>query len=179
MKKAFLAATALIALLTLVSGTRAEEWAASTGKNPRNIESATMWISKYEFGFEFFCSANDSEDGLLGAKFFGPALPRLYGQDGDTAKLSLLMTMHGGVLHREEWDAYYFDGGLGDQAWLGPIHAGEAELNAIARALKFDILNEQGELVYSFGTKGTAAGIAQIRQTCHFKSGPPQSVQAE
>ncbi len=174
MREFIVGITALAALLISVSISWAEEWQSSTGKNPRNIESASMWISKQEFGFEFFCSANDREDRLLGVKFLGPALPRLYGKDGDTAKLSLLLTLQGGVLHREAWEAYYFDGGLGDQAWLGSIHAGETELNAVARALKFDILNEDGEIVYTFGTSGTAVGIVQIRQTCRFNPAAPK-----
>jgi hypothetical protein len=159
----------IVATLTVcASGTHAQEWKSSKGKNYQDLDTASMWVSKHEFGLEFSCDANDGPKRQLKAKFLGPALPRLYGEDGDTAKLSFLFTLRGGVLIREAWEPYYFDGGLGDQAWLGPVRFGETELNALARAQKLDILNQDGELVYEFGTKGTSAAIAKLRQACRF-----------
>lgn len=164
---------ALIATLGIcASAASAQEWRSNSSKTPRGLEAASMRVQKFEFAMEFHCDEHDWEDHRLGVKFFGPALPRLYGKDGDTAKLSLLFTLRDGVLYREPFDSYYFDGGLGDQAWLGSINAGGSELNALARALKLDILNQDSQVVYSFGTKGTAAGVAVLRQTCKFASAP-------
>jgi len=168
MGKAVLIAT----LVICASGASAQEWRSNSSKTPRGLEAASMRVQKFEFAMEFHCDEHDWEDHRLGVKFFGPALPRLYGEDGDTAKLSLLFTLRDGVLYREPFDSYYFDGGLGDQAWLGSINAGASELNALARALKLDILNQDSEVVYSFGTKGTAAGVAVLRQTCKFDPVP-------
>ncbi|MBZ0218729.1 MAG: hypothetical protein K8F25_19385 [Fimbriimonadaceae bacterium] len=157
----------LLAMLSMcASGALAQEWKSTSGTNPQGLESSSMSTQLHEFGMEFYCDEHDSDDNRLGLKFTGPPLPRLYGEDGDTAKLSLLFTRRGGVLYREVWDAYYFDGGAGDQAWLGSINAGKSELDALASALKLDILNQDAELVYSFETKGTAASVAKIREVC-------------
>ncbi|MGJ8527250.1 hypothetical protein [Maritalea sp.] len=145
---------------------QAEEWRVSSGKNPAGQNYVAMRTKMHEFALEFQCDEHDWQDNRLGVKFIGPALPRLYGEDDETAKLSLLFTMRGGVLYRESWDAYYFDGGLGDQAWLGSINAGKSELDALARATKLEILNPDSEVVYRFGTKGTSAGVAKIREVC-------------
>lgn len=161
-------AALLTTLILGTSGAFAQEWQTSSGPNPQGLEAASMFVQKHEFAMEFHCDEHDWEDHRLSVKFIGPALPRLSGEDGDEAKLSLLFTLRDGVLYREVWNAYYFDGGLGDQAWLGNINAGKSEFNALARAMKLDILNQDGELVYSFGTKGTAAGAAVLSQTCRF-----------
>jgi hypothetical protein len=168
MKNLFWKTLAFVSLTICASGVNAQEWESSKGKNHQNLDTASMWISKHEFGLEFHCDANDGPSKKLNAKFLGPALPRLYGEDGDTAKLSFLFTLRGGVLIREAWEPYYFDGGPGGQAWLGSVHFGETELNALARAQKLEILNQDGELVYEFGTKGTSAAVTKLRQVCKF-----------
>ena len=102
----------------------------------------------------------------MGAKLYGPPLPRLSGYDGADAQLSLLFTLRGGVLVREMWEPRYRDGGARDQVWVGSIYAGKGELDALAAAVKLDILNIDGDLVYSFPTKGTSAGVAYLREFC-------------
>jgi hypothetical protein len=146
----------------------AQEWQTGKSKTYQGLDATSMWVSKHEFGLDFYCDESNGQDQRLSVKFLGPVLPRLYGEDGDTAKLSLLFTLRGGVLHREAWPAYYFDGGPGDQAWLGSIHAGTAELNALSRALKLEILNQDGESVYSFPTKGTSVGVTKIHRVCRL-----------
>ncbi len=168
--------TMIVAALTMyATGAQADSWQSSTSKNPQGYNSGSMWVTKHEFALVFECDARDGPKNKLGVKFHGPALPRLYGKDGDTAKLSLLFTLRGGVLVRDAWEPYFFDGGPGDQAWLGSIRAGETELNALSRALKLDILNKDGDLVYTFGTKGTSKAVAKLRQACKFPSAPSNS----
>lgn len=145
---------------------QAQEWKVHESIGYKDTKQVSITSRLHEFAMEFYCDEHDWQDNRLGVKFFGPTLPRLYGQDGDTAKLSLLFTRRGGVLYREVFEAYYYDGGLGDQAWLGSINAGKSELDALASAVKLDILNKEAELVYSFSTKGTAAGVAKIRALC-------------
>lgn len=165
--------TIIVAALTMcATGAQADSWQSSTSKNPQGYNSGSMWVTKHEFALVFECDARDGPKNKLGVKFYGPALPRLSGQDGDTAKLSLLFTLRGGVLIRDAWEPYFFDGGPGDQAWLGSIRAGNTELNALSRALKLDILNKDGELVYRFGTKGTSKAVAKLRQACKFPAAP-------
>jgi hypothetical protein len=159
----------IIFMLSPVLFAHAQEWKTHESTGYKNAKQVSMSGWLHEFGMEFHCDEHDWQDNRLGVKFFGPTLPRLYGKDGDKATLSLLFTRRGGVLYREVFDAYYFDGGLGDQAWLGSINAGKSELDALASALKLDILNQDAELVYSFATKGTAVGVAKIRNIC--KSG--------
>ncbi|MEW7008147.1 hypothetical protein [Lentilitoribacter sp. EG35] len=147
-------------------GAHAQEWQMHTGYEENGAEFASMSVRVHEFAMEFYCDEHDWQDYRLGAKFYGPPLPRLNGLDGATAKLSFLFTLRGGVLVRELWEPQYRDGGARDQVWVGSIHAGKSEIDALAGALKLDILNTDGELVYSFPTKGTAAGVAHIRKFC-------------
>ncbi|MEP2986052.1 MAG: hypothetical protein ABJP08_22620 [Roseibium sp.] len=125
-----------------------------------------MRTEKHEFAFEFYCDGNDWEDNRLGVKFFAISLPRLYAQDDADASLSLRFLLSGGTDYQEPLDAHYFDGGPGDQAWLGSINAGKFELDALAASRRLDILNQDGELAYTFGTKGTASGVAAIPKHC-------------
>lgn len=171
MMKRLLAKTLIVASLTVCSGAaQSEEWTAFEGTKPQGLDTASMWVSKHEFGLEFSCDAKDGPKQQLNAKFLGPALPRLYGEDGDTAELSFLFTDRHGARLRIPWEPYYFDGGLGDQAWLGPVRFDQSALDALARAVELEIQNEDRERVYAFGTKGTFAAAAIVRRVCGFTS---------
>ncbi|WP_162651624.1 hypothetical protein [Lentilitoribacter sp. Alg239-R112] len=158
---------ALLLLLISANIAIAQEWQIHTGTDEQSGEKfASMSVRMHEFAFEFYCGEHDWQDYRLGAKLYGPPLPRLSAFDGADAKLSLLFTLRSGVLVRELWKPRYRDGGARDQVWAGSIYAGKSELDAISSALKLDVLNIDGELVYSFPTKGTSKGIAHIREFC-------------
>ncbi len=166
-----LAKLLIVASLIVCSGAaQSEEWKSFEGKNPRGLDTASMWVSKHEFVLEFSCDAKDGPKQQLNAKFLGPALPRLYGEDGDTANLSFLLTDRHGARLRILWDPYYFDGGLGDQAWLGPVRFDQTALDALARAVELEIQNEERNRVYAFGTTGTFSAAAIVRHACEFTS---------
>lgn len=160
-----LAAILAVSLLC-TSFVQATEWQTISGENPAGKKFVSMNIQQDKFALEFHCDESDWQDNRLGVKFFGPPLPNLDEEDGATAKLSFLFSRRDGVLYREAWEPYYFNGGPGDQAWLGTINAGKSELDALAAALKLDILNVDAELLYSFETVGTAAGVRAIREVC-------------
>lgn len=158
-----------VVFAAVIGGTiyaQAEEWRTHSGTNPRGLESASMSTQLHEFGLQFNCDEHDWQDYRLAVMFSGPPLPRLDGDDGDTAKLTLLFTRKSGEQFREVWEAYYFDGGPGDQAWLGSINAGKPVLDALASAVKLDIVNKNSDLIYSFETIGTAVGVAKFREVC-------------
>ncbi len=144
----------------------ANEWSTTAGKTARGLAYANMRTEFHEFALEFHCDENDWEDNRLGVKFFAISLPRLYAQADTTARLSLFFTLSGGAVYRERLDAHYFDGGQGDQVWLGTINAGKSELDALAAARSLDILNQDGEVAYSFAAKGASIGVAAIRKHC-------------
>lgn len=144
----------------------ANEWSTTIGKNARGLAYVNMRTELHEFALEFHCDENDWEDNRLGVKFFAISLPRLQARADTTARLSLFFTLPGGAVYRERLDAHYSGGGQGDQAWLGSINAGKSELDALAAAHSLDILNQDGEVAYSFAAKGTPIGVAAIRKHC-------------
>ena len=159
----------LVSFVILMSGAGkadANEWTTKFGKDVNGLAFANMRTEMHEFAFEFYCDGNDWEDNRLGVKFFAISLQRLYAQDDADASLSLRFLLSGGTDYQERLDAHYFDGGPGDQAWLGSIKAGKSGLDALAASRRLDILNQDGELAYTFGTKGTAIGVAAIRKHC-------------
>ncbi|MCY0149298.1 hypothetical protein OEG84_23585 [Hoeflea sp. G2-23] len=159
----------LVSIVMATSATRkvdANEWTTISGKNANGLAFANMRTEMHEFAFEFYCDGNDWEDNRLGIKLFAISLPRLYAQDDADASLSLRFILSGGTSYRERLGANYFDGGQGDQAWFGSINAGKSELDALAASHRLDILNQDGELAYTFGTKGRAIGVAAIRKHC-------------
>ena len=146
----------------------AQEWQITKVTTQSGLKGVSVHITKHEFTFEFSCDEQDWQDHRLTTAFVGPQLPRLYGEQGATAKLSILFTRRGGVLYREPWIAEYESDGSGGGVWVGTINAGKSELDALASALKITILNEDAETVYDFPAKGTAAGVAEIRKLCQL-----------
>lgn len=98
--------------------------------------------------------------------FAGPAVPRLYGTDGQEETLLLSFNMPDGSARIRKWNVYYFDGGLGDQAWLGELKVGGKMLDAFSGAKDIAILNTDKELIYNFPAKGSAAGAKLMREAC-------------
>lgn len=101
--------------------------------------------------------------------FSGPALPRLYGTDGQQERLLLSFD---GSSHSREWDVYYYDGGLGDQAWIGMLHITQDTLNALSAAQAVTILNTDQELIYRFPATGTFLGVRRLKDACGLGNVP-------
>ena len=158
--------TTLVMAMSAAGKAYANEWRTTAAKDVNGLQHANMRTELHEFALEFSCDGNDWEDNRLRVKFFTTSLPRLYAKDDASARLSLLFTLSGSAVYRERLDVHYFDGGPGDQAWLGSINAGKSGLDALAAARRLDILNPDGEVAYTFGTKGTAIGVAAIRKHC-------------
>ena len=159
----------IVALTALIAGAsigHAEEWQTTTSRDPKDVKFVSVKAEKFEFSMEFRCDEHDWQDQRLWVKFLGPSLPRLYGEAGATAELSLLFRRHGGVLYREAWDAYFENKEPDQPGWQGSIIAGKSELEALASAQTLEILDSEALRIYSFSAKGTAAGAAAIRKHC-------------
>ncbi|MGR3617023.1 MAG: hypothetical protein ACU0BB_13390, partial [Paracoccaceae bacterium] len=61
---------------------------------------------------------------------------------------------------------YYYDGGLGDQAWIGDLEINSAFLDAFSKAEHVNILNLENELIYLFHARGAATGARDITRIC-------------
>lgn len=144
----------------------AQSWRVNDGVSPLGVRTATLFVQKHEFAFRITCNETAAESGMLNLMFFGPTLPRLYGTDGQEKTLLLSFNMPDDTSLIQKWDAYYFDGGLGDQAWIGGVKASNRMLNAFSAATDISLLNTDHELIYVFPAKGTAAGTKQLRDTC-------------
>lgn len=161
---------ALITFHWLCSSVYAETWKSSQGINPQGLSAGSMHVEMHEFALIVECNEETGTRNQFKMMFFGPGLPRLFGEDGQEEKLSILFILGSGVLVRQAWQAYYFDGGPGDQAWIGNIQLSEFDINAFARASNVQILNVDGDLVYEFGANGTSAAIKSLKGACKFTS---------
>lgn len=160
------AKTALLALLILpLAGKSAlsQTWTGSDWRSPQGLHSATIAVQKHEFGLQISCNESAQESRVLRLQFSGPALPRLHGIDGQ--KETLALSFDDGA-HTREWQVYYFDGGLGDQAWIGELQSTGETLAALSNAHTISILNLDKELIYLFPAKGTSKGVQLLRDTC-------------
>ncbi|MEP2717028.1 hypothetical protein [Pseudophaeobacter sp.] len=158
--------TALFALMLLpltVQPAQAQSWSGTDWRSPRGLHSASISVQKNEFGLAINCDETAQVTRILRLLFSGPALPRLYGRDGQEE--TLLLSFDEGA-HTREWQVYYFDGGLGDQAWIGELGSTDEALSALANAQTVSILNTDRELIYVFPAKGTSAGVQLLRETC-------------
>lgn len=144
----------------------AQTWRMYDEVSPQGLHAATLSVQKHEFSFNITCDESAAESSLLNLMFFGPALPRLYGTDGQEEILLLSFDMPDGTSLIQKWDAYYFDGGLSDQAWMGGIKAGNKMLDAFSAATDISLLNTDHELIHVFPAKGTAAGKKLLQDTC-------------
>lgn len=165
-----LARLSLIAVLATGSTALAQSWNAIESRNPMGLHSLSLSVQKHEFALQIGCDESGQETRQLKMMFFGPTLPRLYGTDGQTETLLLHFTQASEPSYTFEWDVYYFDGGLGDQAWIGDLTVNEHFLYEFSQAIDIDILNSDLELIYRFPAKGTGAGVKNIWQVCGIGS---------
>ncbi|SNZ21065.1 hypothetical protein [Cohaesibacter gelatinilyticus] len=148
----------------------AKSWKANISGPFDGMTYGNMSIVQNEFELTFSCNNHDGPKYRLKVELGSSNLPTLplYGQD-EPARLSFLFTLHEGVLVRELWKAKWFNNGRGTETWIGEIGTGAGRLNALSRAVKLDLIDQKGKLISSFGTKGTSAAIAKLRQACHYK----------
>lgn len=140
-----------------------QAWTGSAWRSPQGLHSASIVVQKHEFGLQIDCDESAQESRALRLQFSGPALPRLYGSDGQ--ETTLLLSFDDGA-HRREWQVYFFDGGLGDQAWIGELLSTDETLAALSNARSVSILNLEEELIYLFPAEGTSEGVQLLRETC-------------
>lgn len=152
--------------ILFAAGANAQTWNMHDEVSPQGLHTATLSVQKHEFAFNISCNETAAESGILNLMFFGPALPRLYGTDGQEKTLLLSFNLPDETSFIQKWDAYYFDGGLGDQAWMGEMKASNNMLDAFSAATDISLLNTDQELIYGFPAKNTAAGTKLLRDTC-------------
>lgn len=157
---------ACLAVVVCSSTTIAQSWSGNDFVSPMGLHIGSISVQKHEFGLQISCTKSDQKNLKLSFMFAGPALPRLYGTDGQEKTLLLSFDVPGSNAFIRKWDAYYFDGGLGDQAWLGDVKSDDKMLDAFSSAKTVSILNMDEELIYRFPAKGTAAGTKLLRDTC-------------
>ena len=161
-----LSSLSLIAVLATGSTALAQSWKVTESRNPMGLHSLSLSVRKHEFALQIGCDESGQETRQLKMMFFGPTLPRLYGTDGQTETLLLHFTQASEPSSTFEWDVYYFDGGLGDQAWIGDLTVNEHFLREFSKAIDIKILNSDLELIYRFLAKGTGAGVKEIWKVC-------------
>lgn len=149
-----------------VSSGHAQSWKTYQEQTPLGLHAVTMVIQKHEFALQVGCDETAQKSRQLHLQFFGPALPRLYGEDGQTETLMVHLTAPSTPPHIKNWEVYYFDGGLGDQAWIGKLAADDAFLHALAGASDIELRNLEQELIYSFPANGTSAGVSKMQRIC-------------
>ena len=144
----------------------AQSWQGHDEMSPQGLHSATLTVQKHEFALSISCNETAAETSILNLMFFGPSLPRLYGTDGQEETLLISFNRPNDTSLIRKWEVYYYDGGLGDQAWMGKLEADNQMLDAFSGAQDISLLNTDRELIYEFPAKGTSAGTALLRQTC-------------
>jgi hypothetical protein len=144
----------------------AQSWQTTDEVTHSGRHSVNLVVQKHEFSFHITCDDTAEKNGQLAMMFAGPALPRLYGTDGQEETLILSFDTPDKISYTEEWSVYYYDGGLGDQAWLGGLQVNKKMLDAFSGAQEFAILNMDMEQIYRFPAKGTAVGVARILNIC-------------
>lgn len=161
-----LAWAGMVIIVVGVNVVAAQAWQATASRSPQGLHSLSLVVQQHEFALQISCDESGYETHQLKMIFFGPALPRLYGTDGQTETLLLHFTQGSAPSDIFEWGAYYYDGGLGDQAWIGDLTVNERFLREFSKAKHIDILNSELELIYRFPAKGTASGVSEIWQVC-------------
>jgi hypothetical protein len=146
----------------------AQGWRVKSGTDSRENDYAYMSIKQGGHMLSLSCDSRNKDDSKLQFKLFVPSLPTLFAEDGVEAPLSLKFVLPGGGQVTQIVDTYYFDGGPGDQAWLGKFSTDHASLNSLAAAKEILIVNPEGKTVLSFPAAGTSQGVRQIRQMCRI-----------
>lgn len=146
-------------------------WKAHESRTPQGLHALSLLVQQHEFALQLTCDETGQETDRMKVMFFGPTLPRLYGTDGQTETLLLHFGQAAEATKPFVWKVHYFDGGVGDQAWIGDIAVTERFLQEFSKAADIDILNSDLDLVYRFPAKGTALGVDDIRQVCGVGSG--------
>jgi hypothetical protein len=146
----------------------AQEWDVNSGTDSRGNDFAYMSIKLGGHLLSLSCDSRNKDDSNLQFKLFVPSLPTLFAEDGVEAPLSLKFVLPGGGQVTQIVDTYYFDGGPGDQAWLGKFSTDHASLNSIAAAKEILIMNPEGKTVLEFPATKTSLGVKKIRQMCQI-----------
>mgnify|MGYP000173506354 CR=1 FL=1 len=154
------------AVLASANTALSQAWVANESRTPQGLHALTLSVQQHEFALQMSCDESGQETGQLKIMFFGPSLPRLYGTDGQTETLLLHFGQVAKTTSPFVWEAYYFDGGAGDQAWIGDITAPTGFLHEFSEASEIDILNSDLDLIYRFPAKGTALGVNDIWKVC-------------
>lgn len=161
--------TVLVCVVLLLSGNIVvadESWKTTVGVTSAGDSYANMLVQKHEFTMSLGCNVQNQKDSRLNVKFYTGSLPRLYAQDEATAELTLSFSQANTVAHSVPWETYFIQDEPTRGAWMGSIHVGKLELDALASSTSLEILNKDKELVYKFATKGTAIGVKAIRKNC-------------
>ncbi|MFT6658275.1 hypothetical protein [Maritalea sp.] len=149
--------------------TSPDEWQILIGTTDAGLDYAKVWIDAPEYRLELSCDTRDDSQMFYKQVYFRlfvPSLPNLFAQGDMNAKLWLFFALPGGGIYEESISAHYYDGGPRDQAWLGIFPAQYSTLNVMAAADTIQLLNPDGEPVFTLPTKGAEDGVAAIREQC-------------
>jgi hypothetical protein len=163
-RKSILVCVALLHSANTVAAN--ESWRTTVGVSSAGHPYANMLVQKHEFAMSLGCDVRNQKDSRLRVRFYAGSLPRLYAQDDTTARLTLSFIQASTVAYAVPWETYFIQDEPTRGAWMGSIHVGKLELDALASSTSLEILNKENELVYKFSTKGTAVGVKAIRKNC-------------
>lgn len=154
-------------VLTLTGPSSASAgWLVSAGISTKGDRYAQIHIQQGDVTLFLVCDQRNLETQDLYFKLFTASMAGLPAQDNDEAVLTLQFQLPGGGTHGEQIPAWYFDGGSGDQAWMGRVQADAAMLDAFGAAGEVSILNPEGTAILRLPASGPAAGAKAIREQC-------------
>ncbi len=148
------------------SSAQAQSWESNDWRNPQGLHTLSATVVQDQFALEISCNESGAETNELKLMFLGPPLPDLPGTDGQQETLVVSLKQPDGSTFQIKWPAYYFDGGPGDQAWLGAIQGSPVFTQAFASAQTIELLNERQDVTYSFPAKGTKAASQMFWSVC-------------
>lgn len=156
-------------ICTTMSPALANTWEFREGRSPKGLHQMSMWVTMHEFGLTINCDESGWDTSKVRLMFFGPPLPRLNGEDGQTESFILQFRQSDLDHYSKSWNVYYYDGGPGDQAWIGDLEVDEEFISALASATSIEISNTDLELIYEFPGKGTSVGANEIEKVCGIR----------
>ncbi|WP_375699796.1 hypothetical protein [Pseudophaeobacter sp. TrK17] len=149
-----------------ISSAQAQSWESNDWRNPQGLHALSVTVVQDQFALEISCTESAAETNELNLMFLGTPLPELMGTDGQEETLLVSLKQPDGSTFQIKWPAYYFDGGSGDQAWLGAIQGSSVFIQAFASAQTVELLNEDQAVAYSFPAKGTQAASQMFWSVC-------------
>jgi hypothetical protein len=144
----------------------ANQWTVTSGTDTQKSRYASMSIHQDDILLELSCTERGQVNSTLSMTLLTPSLPNLQAHDDAKAKLIFEFTLNDGSSFETYVASHYFDGGPGDQAWVGKLAASPSSIDALAAATSVKVRAPDRTPVLSFSAKGTAKGARAIRDYC-------------